>query len=324
MFSSAGKVYFVWRDGLKADEPTLTSWATGSQINHPDLLEVSKTKTNAIGGPGQVITQDELNYLRDVFRQAGSTNILNETLLLDRNVFYKFMMEMPYAQTGKFRAHLGKGVVILNSASRGTFSTELGGKDVEITDLDIAAVREHLLADGKMLIKIGTRLRIRDERLGDWVYKVVTNLFYPYDTITRPYMEEFIPETIRYSHREAKNSTIIGPQEKPQEGDIGTSGEPVGDLLAQINNELFQKERVVFVLDGTMFNWKGRLYRANEELVFRPHQISDKLQDQDFQVLATDWKIHPVVEDAPEEEAPTFIAEEEDLEDLPFDTDAVR
>ena len=324
IFSSAGKVYFVWRDGLKADEPTLTSWATGSQINHPDLLEVSKTKTNAIGGPGQVITQDELNYLRDVFRQAGSTNILNETLLLDRNVFYKFMMEMPYAQTGKFRAHLGKGVVILNSASRGTFSTELGGKDVEITDLDIAAVREHLLADGKMLIKIGTRLRIRDERLGDWVYKVVTNLFYPYDTITRPYMEEFIPETIRYSHREAKNSTIIGPQEKPQEGDIGTSGEPVGDLLAQINNELFQKERVVFVLDGTMFNWKGRLYRANEELVFRPHQISDKLQDQDFQVLATDWKIHPVVEDAAEEEAPTFIVEEEDLEDLPFDTDAVR
>ena len=87
---------------------------------------------------------------------------------------------------------------------------------------------------------------------------------------------------------------------------------------------MFQKERVVFVLDGTMFNWKGRLYRANEELVFRPHQISDKLQDQDFQVLATDWKIHPVVEDAPEEEAPTFIAEEEDLEDLPFDTDAVR
>lgn len=326
IFSSAGKVYFVWRDGVKADEDTLTNWATGSQINHKSLLEVSKTKKNAIGGPGEVITQDELNYLRDVFRQAGSTNILNETLLLDRNVFYKFMMEMPYAQTGKFRAHLGKGVVILNSTSRGTFSIELGGKDIEVTDLDIAAVREHLLADGRILVKIGTLLRIRDERFGDWVYKVVTNLFYPYDTITRPYMEEFIPECIRYSHRETKNSTIIGPQDgNPHEGDIGASGEPVGDLLAQINNELFQKERTVFVLDGAMFNWKGRLYRTNEELVFRPHEISSKLLDQDFQVLAKDWKIHPVVEEGAEEEVPTFISEEEeDLEDLPFDTDAVR
>ena len=326
IFSSAGKVYFVWKDGLKADEPTLTKWSKGSQINHPFMLEVSKTKTNAIGGPGQVITQDELNYLRDVFRQAGSTNIVNGTLLLDRNVFYKFMMEMPYAQTGKFRAHLGKGVVILNSASRGTFSIELGGKDVEITDLDIKAVREHLLADGRMLVKIGTLLRIRDERFGDWVYKVVTNLFYPYDTITRPYMEEFIPECIRYSHRETKNSTIIGLQDdgKPHEGDIGASGEPVGDLLAQINNELRLKEKTVFVLDGTLFNWKGRLYRTNEELVFRPHEISDKLQDADFQILATDWKIHPVVEEGAEEQAPTFIEEEEDLEDLPFDTDAVR
>ena len=177
-----------------------------------------------------------------------------------------------------------------------------------------------------MLIKIGTLLRIRDERFGDWVYKVVTNLFYPYDTITRPYMEEFIPESVRYSHRETKNSTIIGPQDdqKPHEGDIGASGEPVGDLLAQINNELFQKERIVFVLDGTMFNWKGRLYRTNEELVFRPHEISGKLLDQDFQVLAKDWKIHPVVEEGTEEEAPAFIEEEEDLEDLPFDTDAVR
>jgi hypothetical protein len=299
IFSSAGKVYFGWKDGLKADEPTLVNWSTGSQINHPFLLEVSKTKKNAIGGPGQVITQDELNYLRDVFRQAGSTNILKETLLLDRNVFYKFTMEMPYAQSGKFRAHLGKGVVILNSASRGTFSIELGGKDVEINDLDLQAVREHLLADGRLLIKIGTLLRIRDERFGDWVYKVVTNLFYPYETITRPYMEEFIPESIRYSHRETKNSTIIGPQDdaKPHEGDIGASGEPVGDLLAQIN-------------------------RANEELVFRPHQISDKLLDQDFQALATDWKIHLVVEDGAEEEMSTFIEEEEDLEDLPFATDA--
>ena len=326
IFSSAGRVYFVWKDGLSADEPTLSGWATGSQINHTHLLEVSKIKKNAIGGPGVVITQDELNYLRDVFRQAGSTNIVKETLLLDRNVFYKFMMEMPYAQTGKFRAHLGKGVVILNSASRGTFSIEMGGTGVEITDLDIKAVREHLLAEGRMLIKIGTLLRIRDERFGDWIYKVVTNLFYPYETLTRPYMEEFIPESIRYDKRGEKYSTLIGPQEdgKPHEGDIGASGEPVGDLLAHINNELFQKERTVFVLDGTLFNWRGRLYRANEELVFRPHEFSDKLQDQDFQVLATDWKIHPVVEDGVEEEVPDFVDEEEDLEDLPFDTGAVR
>ncbi len=57
---------------------------------------------------------------------------------------------------------------------------------------------------------------------------------------------------------------------------------------------------------------------------FGPHEISSKLLDQDFQVLAKDWKIHPVVEEGTEEEAPGFIEEEEDLEDLPFDTDAVR
>ena len=216
IFSSSGRVYFVWKDGLTADEQTLTVWSKQSQINHPCMLEVSKTKSNRIGGPGQVITQDELNYLRDVFRQAGTTNIVNQSLILDKNVFYKFSIEMPYAQTGKFRGYLGKGVNILNTASRGTFSVELGGKDIELTDLDIAAVREHLLQEGKMLIKIGTLLRIRDEKYGDWVYKVVTNLFYPYDTLTRPYMEEFIPESIRYSHREPKMSTLIGPQEKPR------------------------------------------------------------------------------------------------------------
>ncbi len=230
IFSSSGRVYFVWKDGLTADEQTLTVWSKQSQINHPCMLEVSKTKSNRIGGPGQVMTQDELNYLRDVFRQAGTTNIVNQSLILDKNVFYKFSIEMPYAQTGKFRGYLGKGVNILNTASRGTFSVELGGKDIELTDLDIAAVREHLLQEGKMLIKIGTLLRIRDEKYGDWVYKVVTNLFYPYDTLTRPYMEEFIPESIRYSHREPKMSTLIGPQEKPRDDDYGASGDPVGDL----------------------------------------------------------------------------------------------
>jgi hypothetical protein len=42
-------------------------------------------------------------------------------------------------------------------------------------------------------------------------------------------------------------------------------------------------------------------------------------------VLASDWKIHPVVEDdAEKEEEPVVFEEEGDLEDLPFDTDAVR
>ena len=207
---------------------------------------VSKTKSNKIGGPGHVITQDELNYLRDVFRQAGTTNINQQSLILDKNVFYKFRIDMPYAQTGKFRGYLGKGVDILNSASRGTFSIELGGKDIELTDLDIGAVREHLLEEGKMLIKIGTLLRIRDEKYGDWVYMVTTNVFYPYDTLTRPFMEEFMPESIRFAHREAKMSSIIGPRDpkdKIAEDDYGASGEPVGDLLAIINNQLFQHER---------------------------------------------------------------------------------
>ena len=141
-------------------------------------------------------------------------------------------------------------------------------------------------------------------------------------------MEEFISENIRFNGREPKMSTIIGEQEKPDSEDIGFSGEPIGDLLALINNELFQTEpRIVFVLDGTLFHWrqKGRLYRVNEELVFRPHRYSERLKNQDIEALAAAWKINPVLEDAVgEEEIPTLFDEEEDLEDLPFDTDAVR
>ena len=330
IFSSAGKVYFVWRDGLTADEATLTTWSKQSQINHPCLLEVSKTKSNALGGPGQVITQDELNFLRDVFRQAGTTNILRETLILDSKILYKFAQEIPYAHTGKFRGYLGKGgVVMLNTSGSGTFSVELGGKDVEITDLDLQMVRKHLLPDGKMLIKIGTDLRIKEERGGDWIYRVTTNLFYPYDTLTRPYMEEFIPESIRFERRDEKKSVIIGLNDEPKEGDHGASGEPLGDLIALINNTLFpppgtREARTVFVLDGTLFHFRDRLYRMNEEMIFRPHEFSAKLEPADFDAFAHDWKIHPAVEEEEEEEVPAFIEEEGGLDDLPFDTDAVR
>lgn len=326
IFSSAGKVYFVYREGLQADEQTLTTWSRESQIYDEHLVEVSKTRGNAIGGPGVVVTQDDLNYLRDVFRQAGTTRINIETLLLDKSVFYKFMTELPYAHTGKFRHLLGKNVFQLNSASKGTFSIELGGKDVEITDLDLKAVREHLLAEGRLLIKIGTRMRIRDERFGDWIYVAHTNLFYPYETFTRPYMEEFIPESIRFKERDAKKSCIIGVQDKPQMGDVGASGEPIGDVIAIINNALFGKEpKTVFVLDGTLFHWNDRLYRVNEELVYRPHEFAEKLLNRDFQALAANWKIAPIVEDGvEEEEEPVLVEEEGDLEDLPFDTDAVR
>ena len=324
IFSSAGKVYFVWKEGLEVDETTLTKWSRDSQINHECIIEVSKMRGNKIGGPGVVISLEELNYLRDVMRQAGTTTIMHHTLLLDKNIFYKFMTVLPYAHTGKFRHLLGDKVHQLNNASRGTFSIELGGKDVEITDLDLKAVREHLLAEGKMLIKIGTEMRIRDERGGDWIYVAHTNLFYPYDTFTRPYMEEFIPESIRFKGRDEKISTIIGPQEQPKDGDIGAKGEPIGDLVAIINNELFSKERVVFVLDGTLFHFRGRLYRVNEELRYSPFELSDKIQDRDLDSLAADWKIHPVVEDAEEEVVVPDFQEEEDLEDLPFDTDAVR
>lgn len=329
IFSSAGKVYFVWKEGLEFDEATLTQWSKYPSINHQGLLEVSKTVANRIGGPGIVVTQDELNYLRDVFRQAGTTNLQKEGLLLDRSVLYKFMVDLPYAQTGKFRHLLGTKVHQLNSASKGTFSIELGGKDVEITDADLHAVREHLLPEGRMLIKIGTQMRIRDERMGDWIYVVHTNLFYPYETFTRPYMEEFIPESVRFKGREKKKSIIIGPQEKPHEGDIGASGEAIGDLLALINNAVLNKDKeqskVVFVLDGTLFHWRGKIYRVNEELVFRPYEIAERLTNADLEGLAADWKINPVVEDeVEEEEIPVFVEAEEDLEDLPFDTDTVR
>ena len=113
--------------------------------------------------------------------------------------------------------------------------------------------------------------------------------------------------------------TIISEQEKPDSEDIGFSGEPIGDLLALINNELFRTEPgIVFVLDGTLFHWrhKGRLYRVNEEMVFRSHQYSERLKNQDLEALAAAWKINPVFEDA--------VEEEEDLEDITFDTGAVR
>ncbi len=55
-----------------------------------------------------------------------------------------------------------------------------------------------------------------------------------------------------------------------------------------------------------------------------PLEFADRLEDRDFQSLAADWKIHPVVEEGIEEDEPVVLEEEGDLEDLPFDTDAVR
>ena len=322
LFSPHGKIYFVWKDEVKATSEQIRSWAM-TQVVHSDILSVSTTKNNNIGGPGVVITQDEITYLRDVFRQAGSTNILRESLLLDRNVFYKFIQDMPYAQTGKFRGYLRTGqIIMLNTFRKGTFSVELGGDKITITDLDLVQIRKYLPPTGRLLIKLGTLLRIRDERDGDWVYRATTNLFYQYDTFTRPYMEEFIPESLAFDHRAEKLSTIIGPQEKPATEDKGADGEPLGDLLAMINIEL-SNDRIVFVLDDTLFHWKGRLFRVNEELVYR-YQDIEKLERQDFDALEAEWKIHPLVEEVSEfeEEIPEFEEDDEDLEDLPFDTSA--
>ncbi len=325
LFSPYGKVYFVWREGVVASEQQLKGWAVANTITDSEILEVSVTKNNTIGGPGQVITQDEINYLRDVFRQAGSTNIYRETLLLDNKIFHKFTQDMPYAQTGKFRSYINSGhIVLLNSFRKGTFSIELGGNKIEISDLDLVQVRKHLQPEGRLLIKMGTLLRIRDERQGDWVYRVTNNLFYPYDKLTRPYMEEFIPKAVAFDHRSDKVSTLIGPQDNPADDDIGASGEPLGDLLALINNEL-GKERIVFVLDGTLFFLGKRLYRVNEELSFRPQHIS-KLELRDLEALEAEWKIHPYVEEGADEEeelpGPMLDEDEDDLEDLPFDTSA--
>ena len=112
---------------------------------------------------------------------------------------------------------------------------------------------------------------------------------------------------------------------------MGAAGEPIGDLLAVLNGQLFQppgsgrEPRTVFVLDGTLFHWKSRLYRVNEELVFRPHELTDKLVNQDLEALAQEWKIHPVVEDGSEHEVPVVVEDnEDDLEDLPYDTGPMR
>ena len=170
-------------------------------------------------------------------------------------------------------------------------------------------------------------MRIRDEREGNWVYSVTTNLFYPYATFTRPYMEEFIPENIRFDHRDKKMSTLIGPQEHPKEQDIGASGEPLPDLLVLINNELKKDPpRIVFVLDGTLFIWNGRLYRVNEELAFRPIDWPERVSDEDLMAREAQWQIHLVVEESleDEEELPSVFDEDEDLYDLPFDTPVLR
>ena len=328
LFSPKGKVYFVWRENVIADEQKLVNWSTESHINDPGILEVSLQKRNHIGGPGEVITQEELNYLRDVFSQAGTTNIYRETLLLDRNIFFKFIMDMPYAQSGKFRSYLVTGGdVQLNNFRKGTFSVEMGGKDVEITDLDFSQVRKHLQPEGRILIKLGSLLRIRDERDGDWVYAATTNLFYPHATLTRPHLEEFTPENIRFDHRDKKMSTLIGPQEHPKEHDIGSTGEPLPDLLVLINNELKKDPpRMVFVLDGTLFVWNGRLYKVNEDMPFRPKDWPDRVTDEDLLAREAQWQIHPVVEDVEEveEDLPPDFDEDEDLDDLPFDTPVLR
>jgi hypothetical protein len=323
LFSPHGKVFFVWREGVTASEKKLKNWSTAPTIIDPNILLVSVTRSNIIGGPGAVITQDEINYLRDVFKTAGSTNIYRETLLMDNNVFFKFVQDIPYAHTGKFRAFIHTGQIVqLNTFRKGTFSVEIGGSRIEVTDLDLVQIRKHLQATGRILIKIGTLLRIRDERAGDWVYRATNNLFYPYEELTRAHMEEFIPETVAFDHRAEKQSTLIGPQKQPHDDDIGANGDPLADLTALINNEL-SKDRTVFVLDGTLFFWRKRLYRVNEEIVFRPQHHS-KIENSDLEAFEVEWKIHPVVEDAidSDDELPPDEFEDEDLEDLPFDTSA--
>jgi hypothetical protein len=320
LFSPQGKVYFVWKEGLRASSQTVKRWGEEAQIIADEILNVSTTQSNKIGGPGVVITQDQLNYLHDVFRQTGTTNISRETLLLDQNVFYKFVQAMPYAHTGRYRSYLKTGqVVMLNTFRKGTFNVEVGGKDITITDVDLVQIRKHLEASGRILIRIGSLLRITDERRGDWIYRAASNLFYSYDTLTRPLLEEFIPETVAYQGRGEKISTLIGPQEKPQPEDRGTDGAPLADLLAVINLEL-GNERIVFVLDGTLFHWRGRLYRVNEELVFRPQQYT-KVEPPDLAALESEWKIHQMMEEVEDgdEEIPAVDESDADLDDLPFD-----
>ena len=104
--------------------------------------------------------------------------------------------------------------------------------------------------------------------------------------------------------------SIAGPRPRPR------------PRKTSVRFTVFQKERSVFVLDGTLFHWRGRLIRVNEELAYLTHAVSDKLQPLDLEALESDWKIHPVVEEAEDEEEgiPPDLEEDEDLDDLPFDT----
>ena len=51
-----------------------------------------------------------------------------------------------------------------------------------------------------------------------------------------------------------------------------------------------------------------------------------KLELRDLEALEAEWKIHPYVEEGPDEEeelsGPMLDEDEDDLEDLPFDTSA--
>ena len=95
-------------------------------------------------------------------------------------------------------------------------------------------------------------------------------------------------------------------------------------MLALINNEL-SKDRTAFVLDGTLFFLGKRLYRVNEELSFSPQHTS-KLELRDLEVLEAEWKIHPYVDEGAEAEedipSEALAFDEDELEDLPFDTSA--
>ena len=75
--------------------------------------------------------------------------------------------------------------------------------------------------------------------------------------------------------------------------------------------------------DGTLFFWRKRLYRVNEEIAFRPLHHS-KIENSDLEAYESEWKIHPVVEGAADsdDELPPDEFEDEDLEYLPFKTSA--
>ena len=267
LFGSQGNVYFVWQGDVRASAVQLRNWSRIPAVDYPGVLNLSTAMKNMIGGPGVVITPGDIFYLRDVFKWIGTTNIRKGTLLLERNVLYKFVSEMPFGQSiGSISRHLGRRIQKLNTYRTGAFNVELGGSGVEVSALDFQKIRELIQAEGRILLKLETKLRIEDDKAGDRVYRVKNNVFYTKRALSLEGMEEYVPESIVLESKEEPRGVIVGEPDLME-----------ANLIPLVNNQIKLHNKVVFVPGGVLFLWKEKSYVVADELELREVLISDQI-----------------------------------------------